>query len=46
MWFLDDTTRGATPIHAVLQAATMVKIKVNSQLEMFSILNSQATLSF
>ena len=28
-----------TPIHAVLQAATTVKIKVNSELEMFSIVN-------
>ena len=36
---------GGTPLQSVLRAATAVKIKVNSQLEIFSIVNSQATLS-
>ena len=36
---------GGTPLQSVLRAATMVKIKVNSQLEIFSIVNSQATIS-
>ena len=37
---------GGTPIDAVLRAATAVKTKVNSQAEIFSIVNSQATISF
>ena len=36
---------GGIPLQSVLQAATVVKIKVNSQLEIFSIVNSQATIS-
>ena len=34
---------GGTPLQSVLRAATAIKIKVNSQLEIFSIVNSQAT---
>ena len=39
---------GGTPMHSVLWAVTMVKINVNStnQLELFSIVNGQATISF
>ena len=37
---------GGTPIDAVLQAATAVKTNVNSQAEIFSMVNSQATISF
>ena len=36
---------GGTPIHSVLRAATAVKMKVNSQFEIFSAVNSQATIS-
>ena len=36
---------GGTPLQSVLRAATAVKIKVNGQLEIFSIVNSQATIS-
>ena len=36
---------GGTPIHSVLRAATAVKMKVNSQFEIFSTVNSQATIS-
>ena len=34
-----------TPTHSVFRSATSVKIKVNSQLEIFSIVNNQATIS-
>ena len=45
--FLETPSQGgSTSIDAVLRAATVVKIKVNSQLEIFSIVNSQATISF
>ena len=37
---------GGTLIDAVLRAATTVKMKVNSQLEIFSKVNSQVTISF
>ena len=36
---------GGTPLQSVLRAATAVKIKVNGQLEIFSVVNSQATIS-
>ena len=36
---------GATPVASVLPSATAVKIKVNGQLEIFFIVNSQATTS-
>ena len=36
---------GGTPIHSVLRAATTVKMKVSSQFEIFSTVNSQATIS-
>ena len=36
---------GGTLLQSVLRAATAVKIKVNGQLEIFSIVNSQATIS-
>ena len=35
---------GGTPIHSVLRAATTVKMKVNSQFEILSTVNSQATI--
>ena len=40
-----DLQEGGTLIHSVLQAATVVKMKVNSQFEIFSTVNSQATIS-
>ena len=39
------TQGGVAPIASVLQSATAVKIKVNGQLEIFFIVNSQATIS-
>ena len=36
---------GVTPVASVLPSATAVKIKVNGQLEIFFIVNSQATIS-
>ena len=36
---------GGTPIHPILRAATAVKMKVNSQFEILSTVNSQATIS-
>ena len=36
---------GVAPIASVLPSATAVKIKVNGQLEIFFIVNSQATVS-
>ena len=36
---------GVTPVASVLPSATGVKIKVNGQLEIFFIVNSQATIS-
>ena len=36
---------GGTPIDAILQAATAVKTKANSQAEIFSIVNGQANIS-
>ena len=40
-----DLQEGGTLIHSVLRAATVVKMKVNSQFEIFSTVNSQATIS-
>ena len=46
-WCLIDTQEqgGVTPVASVLPSATAVKIKVNGQLEIFFIVNSQATIS-
>ena len=35
---------GGTPIYPILRSSSAVKIKVNNQLEIFSIVNSQATI--
>ena len=37
--------RGGIPIYSVLRSSSSVKIKVNSQLKIFSIVNGQATIS-
>ena len=36
---------GGIPIYSVLRSSSLIKIKVNSQLEIFSIVNGQATIS-
>ena len=42
----DTLQGGGTSIDAVLRAATAVKTKVNGQAEIFSMVKSQATISF
>ena len=42
---LSTSQGGVTPVASVLPSATAVKIKVNGQLEIFFIVNSQATIS-
>ena len=37
--------RGVTLVASVLQSVTAVKLKVNGQIEIFAVLNGQATIS-